>query len=83
VTAGAWSTVGAVSSADRTWDVEVHVREDATSMFVPAAELPDAVVGDQVSAPTEQGRQRRVGRIVDVVDDDTRGRFFTVEFEQP
>ncbi len=69
-------------SSDRTWHVELHVREDATSMFVPAAELPDATVGDQVSAPTEQGRGRRVGRVVDVVDDDTRGRFLTVEFER-
>ena len=63
------------------WTIEQDVREDAERIFVPADLLADAVVGDEVTVrPVAPSHELRRGTVVDVVDDDVRGRFFTVAF---
>lgn len=65
----------------RQWSVEFDVREDAASVFVPAAHLPDAAVGDVVTITSGEPSVLRRGRIADVVDDAQRGQFFTVSLD--
>jgi len=65
----------------RVWSVELNVREDATSMFIPAELLPDAVRGDQVTITSVEPATIRHGRIDEVLDDRERGRFFAVSLD--
>jgi len=63
------------------WTIEQDVREDAERIFVPADLLAHALVGDEVTVrPVAPSHELRRGTVVDVVDDDVRGRFFTVAF---
>ena len=62
------------------WSIELDVREDTPSMFVPADLLPDAGIGDAVEVTSANPPATRRGRVTDEVDDDT-GRFVTVSFE--
>lgn len=64
------------------WSVELDVREDAPSVFVPAERLPDAVVGDHVVVTSAQPSAIRRGRIVEILDDPQRGRFFSVSLDE-
>ncbi|CAN5798289.1 hypothetical protein BH20ACT4_BH20ACT4_07010 [soil metagenome] len=66
----------------RTWSVERTLREDQLSVFVPAAEIPDAAIGDLVAVTSDSTRLQRVGHIVQVLDDPERGLFFAVDFEE-
>ena len=65
------------------WRIERHedVREDAPGYFVPATELPQASVGDAVVVSASSSGQERWGTVVDVLDDDVRGRFVVIELE--
>lgn len=68
-------------SEPRTWSVELDVREDADSMFVPADLLPDAAEGDIVTLTSSLPETVRRGRIVAELDDAVRGRFFNVSLD--
>ena len=71
----------AVSSVSH-WSVELHVRADAESMFVPVELLPDARPDDVVEiTPPDCGTARR-GTVTDHVDDDTRGSFLVVHLDE-
>jgi len=65
------------------WRIERHedVREDAPGYFVPSSELPEAAVGDAVVVTAASSGQERSGKVVDVLDDDVRGRFVVVDLE--
>ena len=65
----------------RRWTVDLNVREDAPSVFVPADLLPDALVGDFVTISSSQPATVRRGCIIENLDDDVRGRFLTVSLE--
>ncbi len=65
----------------RTWSVERALREDELSVFVPAEEIPEAAIGDRVAVTSSANQLRRVGQIVQVMDDPERGSFFAVDFE--
>ncbi|CAN5435696.1 hypothetical protein BH18ACT3_BH18ACT3_09040 [soil metagenome] len=65
----------------RTWSVERALREDELSVFVPAEEIPGAAIGDRVTVTSSSNQLRRVGQIVQVMDDPERGSFFAVDFE--
>lgn len=52
-------------------------------MFIPVEQLPDAVSGDLVTVTSANPAKVRRGRIVEVLDDSTRGRFVAVSFEEP
>jgi hypothetical protein len=64
----------------RRWTVDLDVREDAPSVFVPAELLPDALVGDYV-IPSGRPAAVRRGRISAWLDDDERGQFFSVSLD--
>ena len=66
---------------EREWAVEFDVREDASSVFLPAERLPDAVAGDHVVVTSTRPAAVRRGRIVELLDDPGRGRFFAVSIE--
>jgi hypothetical protein len=68
-------------SEPRQWTVEFDVREDAPSVFVPAELLPDASIGDFVTISSSQPDTVRRGQVIEMVDDDVRGRFFSVSLE--
>jgi hypothetical protein len=68
-------------SGSRRWTVDFDIREDATSVFVPADSLPDASVGELVTISSSLPDTVRRGRIVEVLDDDVRGRFLVVSLE--
>lgn len=63
------------------WRVEWHqeLRADAEGLFVPAADLPEAGVGDAVTVT--HGGHERTGTVADVVDDSERGRFVRVTLD--
>ena len=65
----------------RRWTVDLDVREDAPSVFVPADLLPDASVGDFVTISSDQPATVRRGRITETLDDHVRGPFFSVSLE--
>jgi hypothetical protein len=65
----------------RRWTVDLDVREDAPSVFVPAELLPDALVGDYVTISSRRPAAVRRGRISAHLDDDERGQFFPVSLE--
>ena len=65
----------------RRWTVDLDVRDDAPSVFVPADLLPDALVGDFVTISSSQPDTVRRGRIIEKLDDHVRGRFLTVSLE--
>jgi hypothetical protein len=67
--------------AAATWALDHDVREDADSVFVPATELPAAVVGDAVTFRGDHGA--REGRVTALVDDGERGTFVAVALEPP
>jgi hypothetical protein len=66
----------------RRWSIEQHVRADAESIFVPVAELAEGAVGDLVDirSPEADGAQH-LGRIVEQVNDPTRGEYFIVRLD--
>jgi hypothetical protein len=70
-------------SRQKTWSIEYDVREDAESMFVPAELLPDAQRGDLVELTSAQPAVTRQGRVADRFDDESRGEFVTVRFDEP
>jgi hypothetical protein len=63
------------------WSVDQDVREDAERVFVPADQLPEAGVGDVVRF-TSQHASRRSGRVTELLTDQERGSFFTVELDR-
>jgi hypothetical protein len=65
----------------RRWRVDLDVREDAPSVFVPADLLPEASVGDVVTISSTQPATVRRGRIVESLDDHERGQFYSVSLE--
>ena len=65
----------------RRWRLDLDVRDDAPSVFVPADLLPDALVGDFVTILSSEPATVRRGCIIEEVDDDVRGRFLTVSLE--
>jgi hypothetical protein len=66
----------------RSWHLDrtTPVRADAEGMFVPAADLPEAVVGDSVTVRGRTGGAERIGVIVESVERD-RQRFFRLELD--
>lgn len=60
------------------WRVERNqeLRDDADGLFVPAADLPDAALGDAVVVT--HGTTQRAGTVADLVDDPGRGRFVRI-----
>jgi hypothetical protein len=68
-------------SEQRWWTLDFDVRDDAPSVFVPAELLPDALVGDDVTISSRQPAAVRRRRISAQLDDDKRGRFFTVSLD--
>jgi hypothetical protein len=62
------------------WSLELEIREDAESVFIPAELLPHAEVGDLVEI-TSGSASRRRGHLIERVQDDVRGRFVTVKFD--
>jgi hypothetical protein len=82
----AWRHVGISTycrrmNEPRRWTVALDVRDDAPGMFVPVDLLPDALVGDSVTISSSRPATVRRGRIVEQLDDDVRGRFFSVSLE--
>ena len=55
----------ATQRTPRTWHLErcSPVRADAESMFVPAADLPDAALGDMVVVSSDGGDDHRTGTV--------------------
>lgn len=68
-------------SQRRVWTIELEVREDAPSVFVPAELLPGATNGDGVSITSTNSTSVRRGRIVEQLDDPERGQFFSVSLD--
>ena len=64
------------------WSVELHVRADAESMFVPVALLPEAQPDDIVELVPPDGGAPRRGTVTDHVDDHTRGSFLVVHLDE-
>jgi hypothetical protein len=54
------------------WTLErtAPVRADAEGLFVPATDLPQADVGDQVVVEGHEGGEQRTGTIAETVDRD-------------
>ncbi len=65
----------------RRWSIEFDLREDAESVFVPFESMPDAQVGDAVVINAGGSLPVHTGRVDEIVDDETRGRFFVVAIE--
>ena len=66
---------------ERTWRVErqQELREDADGLFIPAADLGDARVGDIVVVT--DGESERRGVVAALVEDDERGAFVRVSLD--
>jgi hypothetical protein len=64
------------------WSIEYDIREDAEDMFVPAQLLPHAQPGDPVELRSAQSAVTRQGRVAGRFDDEARGQFVTVRFDQ-
>ena len=66
----------------QTWRLErsAPVRADAEGLFVPAADLPRAGVGDSVVVEGHEGGAQRIGTIAEIVDRDG-DVFFRVELQ--
>ena len=62
------------------WAVDLEVREDEASAWVPTAHLPAAAVGDGVTVRSSHLPAARHGTVVETLDDETRGRFHRVTF---
>jgi hypothetical protein len=65
----------------REWPVDHDVREDEQSTWVPSALLPKAIVGDVVVVRSAHLADARRGTVTEIVDDDARGRFHRLTFE--
>jgi hypothetical protein len=65
----------------REWPIDHDVREDEQSTWVPSALLPEAVVGDAVVVRSAHLAEARRGTVAEIVDDDTRGRFHRLTFD--
>ena len=63
--------------ARHSWVVEHDVRADADSVFVPAALLPGAAVGDDVELRSHDAGTR-CGRVTALMHDGERGNFVRV-----
>ena len=68
--------------AQQQWSIDQDVREDSDSVFVPAAQLPRAAIGDVVEF-TSQHAGTRCGRVTALIEDGERGTFFTVGLDSP
>ena len=66
---------------ERTWRVErqQELRDDADGLFIPAADLGDARVGDTVVLT--DGHSERRGVVASFVQDDERGAFVRVSLD--
>ena len=68
-----------------TWRLEraSGVRDDAPGIFVPASELPGAVIGDEVLVAS--GRGRTGGRRASIagVHERDEEQFFRLDFDSP
>ena len=60
--------------------IDLDVRADEESAFVPAEHLPGARVGDSVTVRSSYLDGVRTGVVAEIVDDRTRGRFHRVTF---
>lgn len=74
-------TEPATERTPRTWHLERSspVRADAESMFVPAADLLEAELGDTVVVSSDAGGDQRTGTVVDTSERDGEP-FLRVEF---
>jgi len=62
------------------WAVDLEVREDEASTWVPRTDLPAAAVGDGVTVRSSHLPMARHGIVVETFDDRTRGCFPRVSF---
>jgi hypothetical protein len=65
----------------RRWSIELDLREDALSVFVPCELMPAAQIGDAVVINADGPLPTHAGRVGEIVDDETRGRYFVVAIE--
>lgn len=70
-------------TGDGSYTVEIDVRADEESAFVPSDLLPGAAVGDTVIVRSSYLEGDRSGTVAEIVDDATRGRFHRVTFAGP
>jgi hypothetical protein len=62
--------------------VDLDLRADETSAFVPSDLVPGAAVGDAVTVRSSYLAGERTGTVAEIVDDASRGRFHRVTFEE-
>jgi hypothetical protein len=64
----------------QTWLLERNapVRADAEGLFVPAADLPDALIGDVVLVQGHEGGEQRAGTIAEQTELDEQ-QFFRLD----
>ena len=60
--------------------IDLDVRADEDSAFVPSSLVPGAGVGDTVVVRSTYLDEERAGTVAEIVDDDTRGRYHRVTF---
>ena len=67
----------------QTWHLErsAPVRADAEGLFVPASDLPDAVVGDIVVVTGDEGGEARTGTIAETRHRQ-RQRYIRLDFNE-
>jgi hypothetical protein len=77
------NTAATVERAPRTWHLERSspMRADAESLFIPAADLPEAALGDTVVVSSEAGGHERTAAIVATSKRDGEP-FLRVEFRE-
>lgn len=68
----------------QTWELEraSPVRADAESIFVPAADLPEAALGDTVVVTSHEGGETRTATIIDT-SQRHGAPFFRLELRTP
>ena len=64
-----------------TFAVDLDVRADEQSTFVPSDRLAGAEVGDAVTVHSSHLDRPLAGVVAEVIDDAARGRFHRVTFE--
>ena len=67
----------------KTWHLErtAPVRADAEGLFVPAADLPEATIGDTVVVVGHEGGEERAGTVAERCDREGQP-FLRLEFER-
>jgi hypothetical protein len=62
------------------WALDLDIREDEDSAWIPTTDLPGGAPGDGVTVRSEHLATERRGTIVETVDDASRGAFHRVVF---